>query len=346
MNLFKIYRKRGKRRLVVASILLLALFFLIWISLISGSNGIIWKDSAKFFTYTKNDANWLLIVEAIRLPRALGALMVGMLLGLSGVAMQGVLRNPLASPFTLGISYAAGFGAAFAIVVLETEVFYSSFISTFSIALCAFFASLLCSILIVWIGKKVGMSPTNLILAGVGLGSLFHSGTMFLQYYTNEINAAATLFWTFGDLSKATYETIMILMLFFIPSLVLLWAAHWKFDALGFGDENAFNKGVNVKTFRAFVLLLAALCTAIAVAFFGLIGFIGLVAPHMVRLAIGNAHSALIPLSALCGGVLLLGADFVARMLLYPSVLPVGILTSFIGAPMLLYLLVKHGRKE
>lgn len=346
MSISRVYRKRGKRRLVFASALLLILLALMWLSLISGSSGVIWKDSARFFTYTKDDANWMLIVEAIRLPRALGALIVGMLLGLSGVAMQGALRNPLASPFTLGISHAAGFGAAFAIVILESELFYSPFISKFSIALCAFSASVLCSVCIVWVGKKVGMSPTNLILAGVGLGSLFHSGTMFLQYYTNEINAAATLFWTFGDLSKATYEIILILILFFIPSLILLWAAHWKFDALGFGDENAFNKGVNVKTFRALVLFLAALCTAIAVAFFGLIGFIGLVAPHVVRLAIGNAHSALIPLSALCGGVLLLGADFVARMLLYPSVLPVGILTSFIGAPMLLYLLVKHGKRE
>ncbi len=121
----------------------------------------------------------------------------------------------------------------------------------------------------------------------------------------------------------------------------MVWLSHWKFDALGFGDESAFNKGVNVKTFRITMLFFSSLCTAVAVAFFGIIGFIGLVAPHLVRLVVGSSHGALIPLSALSGGVLLLGADWAARMMLYPSVLPVGILTSFIGAPMLLYLLMR-----
>jgi len=308
---------------------------LLWMSLISGANGINTSDTFKLFGM---DEQFNMIVHAIRLPRALGAFIVGMLLGLSGVVMQGVLRNPLASPFTLGISQAAGFGASLAIIVFDTS--HSTHHSWFSVPLFAFMTSLLCSLLIIWIGKKVGMNPTALILAGVGLGSLFHSGTMFLQYFTTEINAAATLFWTFGDLSKASYPILLILGAIFMVSLGVLWSSHWKFDALGFGDESAFNKGVNVKRFRIVMLLFSALCAAIAVAFFGIIGFIGLVAPHMVRLILGNSHSALIPLSALSGGVLLLGADLAARLMLYPSILPVGILTSFIGAPMLLYLLI------
>lgn len=341
MHVNNAYHKRTRKRFGTALGLLLGIGLFLWLSLISGSNGIVLTDTFKLFT-CKDSLH--IIVEAIRLPRALGALLVGMLLGLSGVAMQGVLRNPLASPFTLGISQAAGFGASLAIIVFQPDTLQDPFLAKFSIALSAFGISMLCTLLILWVGKKVGMSPTSLILAGVGLGSLFHSGTMFLQYFTDEINAAATLFWTFGDLSKATYPILWILLAIFIPSLLILWTSHWKFDALGFGDESAFNKGVNINVFRALVLLFSALCTAIAVAFFGIIGFIGLVAPHLVRLSLGNAHAALIPLSALSGGLLLLGADWCARMMIHPISVPVGILTSFIGAPVLLFLLI-HGRK-
>ena len=335
MSIHKAYRKRFFKRLLLTVVLGLLMGVLLWMSLISGANDINTSDTFKLFGM---DEQFNMIVHAIRLPRALAAFIVGMLLGLSGVVMQGVLRNPLASPFTLGISQAAGFGASLAIIVFDTST--SSNHAWFSVPLLAFMTSLLCSLLIIWVGKKVGMNPTALILAGVGLGSLFHSGTMFLQYFTTEINAAATLFWTFGDLSKATYPILFLLGVTFIVSLGVLWSSHWKFDALGFGDESAFNKGVDVKRFRIVMLLFSALCTAITVAFFGIIGFIGLAAPHMVRLILGSSHSALIPLSALSGGVLLLGADLAARLMLYPSILPVGILTSFIGAPMLLYLLI------
>ena len=342
MSIHKAYRKRAVKRFSVALFLLLAMALVLWLSLISGSSGVRFEDTSKLLT---DHEQFNMIVKSIRLPRAIGALLVGMLLGLSGVVMQGVLRNPLASPFTLGISQAAGFGASLAIIIFDaTVVANQHWMIAFSVPLCAFMASMACSLLIVFLGKKVGMSPTALILAGVGLGALFHSGTMFLQYFTTEINAAATLFWTFGDLSKATYPILWILSGVFLVSLLFCWMAHWKFDALGFGDESAFNKGVNVTTFRVSMLLFSSLCTALAVAFFGIIGFIGLVAPHMVRLILGNTHSALIPLSALSGGVLLLSADLVARMMLYPSILPVGILTSFIGAPMLLYLLIS-GKK-
>lgn len=338
MMLEKAYKKRFVKRLFLTLFLMVSIIGLLWLSLISGSNGVRFEDTFRMFIC--ND-HLNMIVQSIRLPRALAALLVGMLLGLSGVVMQGVLRNPLASPFTLGISQAAGFGATLAIIFFGTNTQTQwAWFALFNVPLFAFIASMLCSLLIIWIGKKVGMSPTALILAGVGLGSLFHSGTMFLQYFTTEINAAATLFWTFGDLSKATYPILWILGSVCLFSLGFLWVSHWKFDALGFGDESAFNKGINVKMFRIVMLLFSSLCTALAVAFFGIIGFIGLVAPHLVRLVLGSSHSALIPLSALSGGALLLGADWCARMMLYPSILPVGILTSFIGAPMLLYLLV------
>ena len=345
MSLTKAYQKRHQKRLMLLFVLIGLILFLSWISLISGTNGICLSDSVKLLELNAH-GSFGMIIKEIRLPRTLGALLVGMLLGLSGASMQGALRNPLASPFTLGISQAAGFGAAFAIIILDPMSFSNPLMAKFSIALFAFGASMVCTLMIVWIGKKVGMSPSSLILAGVGLGSLFHSGTMFLQYFTTETNAAATLFWTFGDLSKATWQNIGLLLAVLIPVLGYLWFSHWKFDALGFGDESAFNRGVNVKQFRPIVLILSALCTAVAVAFFGIIGFIGLVAPHLVRLVIGQSNSFVIPLSTLCGGVLLLIADLFARLSMSPITLPVGILTSFVGAPLLLYLLVSQRRLQ
>lgn len=344
MTLAITYKKKRQKRFMLACLLFCILIFLLWLSLISGTGGVSWGDSFKLLSLSSQESTFQMIISSIRLPRALAGVMVGALLGLSGALMQGVLRNPLASPFTLGISQAAGFGAAVAIVVLPSFVIENIFFAQFSIAICAFVASMLCSFAILWISSHVSMSPTSIILAGVGLGSLFHSGTMFLQFFTDEISAAATLFWTFGDLGKSNTLVLLICAVVFFPSLFLFWAVHWKFDALGFGDESAFNKGVDVERFRTFVLLFSAFCTSVAVAFFGIIGFIGLIAPHMVRISLGSSHSALLPFSALVGALLLLGADLLARMLLYPTVLPVGILTSFIGAPLLLYLLVSLKR--
>jgi iron complex transport system permease protein len=346
MTLQEAYKSRRKKRAIVFFSLVIVMFILLWISLISGSSGVVWKDSLKFFDFANQERTFQVIIESIRLPRALAAIFVGAMLGLSGAVMQGVLRNPLASPFTLGVSQAAGFGAAVAIIVFPSFINENALFSQFGVAICAFLFSMLCSFAILWISSRVGMSPTSIILAGVGLGSLFHSGTMFLQFFTDEMNAAATLFWTFGDLSKSNTLSLWILCVVFSVLLFIFWLSHWKFDALGFGDESALNKGVNVDKFRKITLILAAFCTSVGVSFFGIIGFIGLIAPHMVRMILGSNHAALLPLSALFGGALLLGADLVARMLLYPAVLPVGILTSFIGAPLLLYLLVTLKRVQ
>ena len=220
MSLHLSYRRRHFKRLLSFFVLLAALGILFWMSLISGSQGVVWSDSIKLFTLSGEDATFGIIVESIRLPRALAAMMVGAVLGLSGAVMQGVLRNPLASPFTLGVSQAAGFGAAIAIILFPSFGITDPIIAKFSIALFAFGASMLCILAIIWISSQVGMSPTSIILAGVALGSLFHSGTMFLQYFTDEMNAAATLFWTFGDLSKAGDETLFFLIAVFIPSLL------------------------------------------------------------------------------------------------------------------------------
>jgi iron complex transport system permease protein len=328
-----------KRKIAVASMLFL-LFLFIVINLITGANGIHISDLFKAFSAQNN---YDMILMQIRLPRVLAAILAGALLGLSGAIMQGSLKNPLASPFTLGISQAAAFGASFAIIILQAYSNEMSFSSHISVGACAFGASILCMGIILSLGKFSSLSPSSMILAGVGLGSLFHALTMFLQYFADDVAVAATLFWTFGELGKASWDAIAIMAIVFTPIYLYFLSTHWKMDALSFGDDSAKSRGVEVDRFRLITLLLSSLLSAIAVSFLGIIGFIGLVAPHIVRMILGHSHYSILSLSALVGAILLLAADFVSKIILMPIILPIGILTSFMGVPIFLYLLLKRG---
>lgn len=315
------------------SFALVALFSL---SLIVGAEGVAYKDLAKL--WQGNTTTWI-IVEELRFPRTLVAAVAGSALGLSGVLMQAVLKNPLASPFTLGISQASAFGAAFGIIILQSRL---EIHLPYLIVLSAFISSLLCTFMILLLGKKSNLRPESLILTGVALGALFSAMTMFLQYFASEIDVAASVFWTFGDLSKATLSTSFLLLLFLVPILLWYFFYFWKLDALLLGSDEAKNLGIDVKRFRVIAMVLASLLSSITVAFLGIIGFIGLIAPHIIRLLVGGSHKALLPLSALSGALLLVGADILSRSFMPPIILPIGILTSFVGAPLFLYLLSRR----
>jgi iron complex transport system permease protein len=282
-----------------------------------------------------------MIITQIRLPRLLGALLCGAALGLSGALMQGALRNPLASPFTLGVSQAAAFGASFAIIILGA---YEGANGIYSVTLCAFTSALFGMGIVIVLGRSIAFRPEVLVLGGVAIGALFGASTMLLQYFASDLDAAATLFWTFGDLGKAMWHHIGILLGILATSAAVLWRIHWQVDALLLGDAHAHALGVCPSRLRLWLLLMATLLGSLAVAYFGVIGFIGLIAPHLIRLLLGSSHAAVLPLSALGGGVLLLGADVAAQHLMAQSILPVGILTAFLGAPLFLYLLIRQGR--
>lgn len=334
----QIYAKRGRKRALFL-VLLIVLFLLLFItSLFAGSDGVKLSDIDKLFS--KNDEIFIEIFYTIRVPRAVAAVVYGAILAVSGAVMQAVLRNPLASPFTLGISQSAGFGAAVSIVIFPIVGITNPFLLQFGTAFLAFIFSVIAILIILLLSIKAKMSSVAIILSGVAIGSLFGSLTMFLQYITDEISAAATLFWTFGDLSRASADLMAFSALFATVSFIYFWINHWKFDLFALGDEIAFNKGVKVGTFRAVALIVATIATASSVAFFGIIGFVGLIAPHIVRIIIGSAHAFLLPASAFLGASLLMLADLLAKFALYPAQLPVGILTSFVGAPMLLYILI------
>ncbi|MFZ8832474.1 MAG: FecCD family ABC transporter permease [Thermodesulfobacteriaceae bacterium] len=294
----------------------------------------------------QKDSEEAYIVWEIRLPRTIGAILTGASLGVAGAVMQNVLRNPLASPFTFGVSH----GAAFAIIVLGAGRTFSvgpigfSIIHGAPVVFSAFCGALLTVLIILGLSLLRGLSPQAIILAGVALSSLFTSATMFLQYFSDEVRVASTVFWTFGDVGKAGWQENKIMALTFCTSFALLWLNRWNYNAMLWGDEMAKNLGTNPKFLRMFSLLVCALLTAVPTAFLGIIGFIGLISPHIIRLLIGNDYTLLIPYSAMAGAGLLLASDLLARTILSPIVLPVGVITSFVGAPVFLGLLLRRNR--
>lgn len=286
------------------------------------------------------------IVLQIRLPRTVGAAVAGAGLALAGCAMQTHLRNALASPFTLGVSQGAVFGAAFAIVVLgagQINGLATGLTVTgapWLIAACAFVAALGATLAILALAATRGLSPQSVVLAGVALSALFAAGTMLLQYFATDTQVAATVFWTFGDVGKFTWGDLALVAAVVASTWVWLQARAGAMNAMLWGDDVAASLGVHVRRERLVGLVAATLATAVTVAFAGIIGFLGLLAPHTMRLATRNNHRLLVPFSALFGASLLLFADLLGRTLLQPIVLPVGILTAFAGAPLFLVLLI------
>ncbi len=291
-----------------------------------------------------------IIVWNIRLPQALAAMIAGAGLSVAGAVMQSVLRNPLASSFTLGISQSAAFGAAFSVMVLGSGIMTSRTVGAVTITNpylttgSAFAFSLLAAWLIVMVARVRGASPEVMVLAGVALGALATAGTMFLQYFADDVQLAAMVFWTFGDTSRASWTELGLLTAVTVVSSLFFFANAWNYNAIDAGDETAKGLGVRVERTRILGMLMATLVTAAITAFLGIIGFVGLVVPHMVRRVIGSDHRFLLPASFVAGALLLLLADTAARLMLAPHVLPVSVLTAFLGAPVFIYLIVRGRR--
>jgi iron complex transport system permease protein len=291
------------------------------------------------------------IVWHIRLPQALAATIGGAALAVSGAVMQSVLRNPLGSPFTLGISHAAAFGAALSVMLLGTGQMSSAIVGAVTISnpylttAAAFVCCGLTALIIVGISHFRGATPEVMVLTGVALSALFSAGIMFLQFFADDVQLAAIVFWTFGDAARASWTEIAILALVTIAASVFFFAKRWDLNAVDGGDETARGLGVRVGRLRVQAMLVSSLVTAVAVAFLGVIGFVGLVCPHIVRRAIGADHRFLLPATLATGAFLLLASDTAARLLLAPKVLPVSVLTAFTGAPVFVYLILRGYRR-
>jgi len=341
------YTRHVRRKVLVGCALLILILAAVSLSLRTGAYPIDMRDIGAALI-GRADAPTQHVFWNIRLPQVVAALLAGACLGLAGTAMQNVLRNPLASPFTLGISQGAIFGAVFAITVLGVGTLGATGTGRATVWLphvivgCAFAGSLVTVLALVCLSSLRDLSAAALILAGVAISAFFGSATMLLQYFASDIEIASAVFWTFGDLKKAQWPQLAVIAVVMLPTAgYFLWRG-WHFNAMIWGDDTARSLGIGVHSLRLAALVLAALAASVTNAFMGIIGFVGLIAPHIVRMVIGQDHRFLFPYSALTAGLLLLLSDLLARTVMVPIVLPVGILTSFAGAPLFLYLLVRH----
>lgn len=341
------YARHVRRKLLVGVVLLALILVAVLLSLRTGAYSIGVRDMGAALM-GRADAPAQHVFWNIRVPQVLAALLAGACLGLAGAAMQTVLRNPLASPFTLGISQGAVFGAVFAITVLGAGGVAATGADRASpwlphvIVGCAFAGSLVTVAALVGLSSLRDLSPAGLILAGVAISAFFGSATMLFQYFASDIEVASAVFWTFGDLKKAQWPQLAVIPVALAPTAAYFLWRGWHFNAMVWGDDTAKSLGIGVHSLRLTALVLAALAASVTTAFMGIIGFVGLIAPHIVRMIIGQDHRYLFPYSALAAGLLLLASDLLARTVAAPIVLPVGILTSLAGAPLFLYLLVKH----
>lgn len=345
------HRRKVAAKLVFGATLVILILLCGWFSLVIGAYPVSFLETISVLTGRKE--NFLShIIWHIRMPRILAAMIAGASLGVAGAVMQNLLRNPLASPFTLGVSQGAAFGAAFSIIVLGRGFFHSheleipKILSQAGVVFFAFFGAMLSTCFILICASWGRMSSTALILAGVAVSAFFSAATMLLQYLSTEMQVAATVFWTFGDVARAGWRDIMMMAIVFTPVMIYFMFHGWHYNAMIWGDDVARGLGVRVRSLRILGMTLASLVAAVTVAFLGIIGFIGLLSPHIVRLFVGEDHRFLLPYSALFGAILLMGSDTLSRILLAPVVLPVGIITAFAGSPLLIYLLFREGRSK
>lgn len=280
-------------------------------------------------------ADW--VIFTIRLPRICAGLIAGMSLGVAGAAMQSMMKNPLADPYTTGISSGASFGATLAIGLGITV----GGAGDAGLILTAFVFALIPAAVIILVSSLKHTSAATMILAGIAVMYLFNAATTVIKLGLSDQSLSAVFNWTVGDLSGTTWDDCKVMVIFTIVGTIILWALSKKLNILITGDKNAKALGLDAHKLRILLLILISLMAASIVCFTGIIGFVGLVAPHIVRIFLGSDNRYLIPASAVFGAVLLMVADLISRWIIAPTFLPVGVITAFIGCPMFMYLLIK-----
>ena len=340
-----------KKRTTVIILLTAAVVLLAFVCLFVGSSHMTLAEC--FAALAKQgSAAKVRIIWNIRIPRVLAAIIAGAGLSLSGLVMQTNLNNPMASPSTLGVSNAAVFGANLSIIAyaggfLSTGNNLTSYtvgMNPYATSLMAFLFSTISILLILGLCRLRSFQPGAVVLAGIAIGSIWTAATTVLQFYATDVGLSAAVIWTFGDLGRATYRTDLIMAAVVLIGAVFFALMSWKYNALLSGDAAAVSMGVNVDLLRFVSMLLASVITAICVSFLGIIGFVGIICPHVTKRLVGQDHRVTIPVSALSGSLLLLLADTLSRSLGSGSALPVGAVTSLLGAPF--FLVIIFSREE
>lgn len=332
--------RKGKCLLLLFSFVLMLVLALVFTTL-GATDTSVW-DVLRAIVHTVSSGGSITdkqekIIVLLRLPRMAMAVAAGFGLAMSGAAMQAATRNPLVSPFTIGISNAAAFGASLSIV-FGFGLFSGS---QFGTVWNAFLWALGCMGLVYLISARVGMSPSAIVLTGIALNYFFSACTSTIEFFASEHKLAQVVQWAFGSLNGSAWEEVLVMavVVFFSGICLFLYAPALNIIASG-DDEVAKSLGIHPERVRMQVCVLAVLATAAVISFTGVIGFVGLAGPHIARIIIGSDHRYLLPFSAVMGALLMLTADTIGRLILAPVMIPVGIVISFLGVPVFINLIL------
>lgn len=334
------YQHILRHRLLMMGVLALAILGSLLLDFTMGPSGLslssLWQT---LLDPAAADAGTRVIVWDIRLPYALMAVVVGFALGLAGAEMQTILNNPLASPFTLGVSSAAAFGAALAIVL---GIGIPGTPDQWFISANAFIFALFAALMLDGITRWTRVATSGVVLFGIALVFTFNALVSMMQFIASEDTLQGLVFWTMGSLARASWDKLGILFGVFAVLLPLSMMSSWKLTALRLGEDRAVSFGIDVRRLRLATLLRISILSALAVAFVGPIGFIGLVAPHIARMIFGEDHRFYLPASALIGALVLSMASVASKNLVPGVIIPVGIVTSLVGVPFFLSIILRH----
>lgn len=336
-----VYASLSRRRVLYLSATAVICIVLFLIDLTVGSSGMSLRDAIETLVLpNRATAMQRLIVLDIRLPATVMALLVGMGLALAGSVMQTILDNPMAEPYTLGISSSAGFGAALVIVSGIT----AAGSGMLYVSAGAFVFSMIACTIIYFVARFKSSDKSTILLTGIAIYFMFQALLSTMQLLANGNQLSEIVFWTFGSLSRANLDQAFLVLIVLAVSTVIFLSNSWKYTAMKLGDTHASSLGVNVPKLRRMTLVVVSVLTSVCVCFVGTIGFIGLISPHIARFLVGEDHRYYIPMSMMVGAIVMVVANMFSKVVNDPAIFPVGILTSLIGIPFFFYL-VLSGRR-
>ncbi|MEM9048655.1 MAG: iron ABC transporter permease [Pseudomonadota bacterium] len=338
------YRRRSALRLAIVAGAALALLATVIIDVTTGPSSLsFWRVAHVIVDPSVATAKEEVIVWDLRLPVAMMAVIVGAMLGVAGAELQTILNNPLAEPFTLGLSSAASFGAAVAIVLGWLVL---PGVGALFVTVNAFFFAMMASLLLFLVTRMRGANPETIILMGIAMMFTFNALLAFLQYGASELQLAQLIFWQLGSLARATWPKVAVCAAVLALILPYFLSRSWALTALRMGEDKAAALGVNVSLLRLMVLGGVSLLAAVAVSFVGAIAFVGLVGPHIARMIVGEDQRGFVPLSALAGALILSGTSIASKAITPGIVYPIGMITSLIGIPFFVSLILSQRKRH
>ncbi len=338
------YQRRSARRLALVLGAAALLLMTVVIDVMTGPADLsFWRTLHVILQPSQASVQEDVIIWDLRLPIALMAVVVGAMLGVAGAEMQTILNNPLADPFTLGLSSAASFGAAMAIVLGWSVV---PGVGGLFVTVNAFVVAMLTSLALFGFTRLRGVTPEAMILVGIAMLFTFNALLAFLQYGASELQLAQIIFWQLGSLARASWAKVGVCLAVLMIVLPYFLSRSWALTALRMGEEKAAALGVNVPLLRLGVLAGVSLLSAVAVSFVGAVAFVGLVGPHIARMIVGEDQRGFLPLSALAGALILSGTSIASKAITPGVVYPIGMITSLIGIPFFVSLILSQRKRH